>query len=102
MFALFNQFDFFKKVKKILDNEYETRLINSYSYCGNESIGFLNFIKKKYQPKKNIKILNNFISPDPSWFMKISENNEYNENLIIVLGDAIRNIYFVTKRLFYK
>lgn len=101
LFALFNQFDFFKKVKKILENEYETRLINSYSYCGNESIGFLNFIKKKYQPKKNIKILNNFISPDPSWFMKISENNEYNENLIIVLGDAIRNIYFVTEKDYF-
>ena len=40
LFALFNQFDFFKKVKKILDNEYETRLINSYSYCGNELSAF--------------------------------------------------------------
>ena len=54
---------------------------------------------KKNINLKNIKILNNFISPDPSWFMKISENNEYNENLIIVLGDAIRNIYFVTEKI---
>ena len=33
--------------------------------------------------------------------MKISENNEYNENLIIVLGDAIRNIYFVTEKDYF-
>ena len=42
-------------------------MINNYGYCGNDSYGFLSDIKKKFKPKKNLKIINYKVMPNSSW-----------------------------------
>ena len=62
------QIDFFKKVYFTFTRTYETRLVNSYEYCGQESIGFLNYIKNNFNILTNIKIVNFASSPNSSWY----------------------------------
>ncbi len=63
--AIFQNFGFAKNIFKILKNNYSSRLINSYAYCRNESIGFLSYVKNKYKIDKPIQVNNYFISPNP-------------------------------------
>ena len=55
---LLKQIDFFKKFYFTITRSYESRLINSYEYCGHESIGFLAEVKKKFNIKYNLPIIN--------------------------------------------
>ena len=91
--AIFHNFNSAKNLYSIIKKDYNERLVNSYEFCRNESIGFLDYIKKKYKISKSIIIKNFFISPDPSWFFLDTQLNQtvsdktiligYNENQII-------------------
>jgi hypothetical protein len=61
---MFVQMNFFKKIYFLFTNDYETRLIKSYEYCGKESIGFLSHIKKRFQINYKIPIVNYTSSPN--------------------------------------
>lgn len=63
-----HNFNSAKNAYLIIKNEYNKRLVNSYEFCRNESIGFLDYVKKKYKINNFITIKNYFISPDPSWY----------------------------------
>jgi len=65
---MFVQMNFFKKIYFVFTRDYETRLIKSYEYCGNESIGFLSNVKKKFQIDHKIPIVNYANSPNSSWY----------------------------------
>ena len=59
--------DFFKQLYLLSTNKFNQRMINNYGYCGNDSYGFLKDIKKKFKPKKNLKIINYKVMPNSSW-----------------------------------
>ena len=59
---LLNHFNFFKNFYFLVNRDFSTRLNNVYQYCNNESVGFLFYIKKKYEIKQNIPIKNYKIS----------------------------------------
>ena len=65
---MFVQMNLFKKIYFVFTRDYEARLINSYEYCGKESIGFLADVKKKFQIDYRISIVNYTDSPNPSWY----------------------------------
>lgn len=86
--ALFHNFNTPKNLYSILKNNYKDRIIMSYdsNFCRNESIGFLSYVKDKYNIKKPIIIKNFFISPDPSWFFLTSNYEDIDDNKMILLG----------------
>ena len=85
IFVIFQNYKVPKNLHTILKNNYDTRISNSYSYCGDESIGFLNYIKKKYKIKNNIEIKQYFISPHPSWFFfNIKKQSNFNKKKILL------------------
>jgi hypothetical protein len=57
-----------KKIYFVFTRDYETRLVNSYEYCGKESIGFLSDVKKRFQIDYRIPIVNYTNSPNSSWY----------------------------------
>jgi hypothetical protein len=81
---LFKQIDFFKKVYFTLTRSYDTRLVSSYEFCGKESIGFLNYIKAKFNINFIVPIINFESSPNSSWYF--SDLNKTSTNKIIFLN----------------
>jgi hypothetical protein len=65
---MFFQMNLFKKIYFVFTRDYETRLVNSYEYCGKESIGFLSDVKKSFQIDYRIPIVNYTSSPNSSWY----------------------------------
>ena len=65
---MFFQMNLFKKIYFVFTRDYETRLVNSYEYCGKESIGFLSDVKKRFQIDYRIPIVNYASSPNSSWY----------------------------------
>ena len=59
--------NFFKSVYLIIQNKVDDRITSKYNFCGEESVGFLLHIKKKYQIKDNPKIINYIHTPPVSW-----------------------------------
>ena len=84
--VIFHSFNSAKNAYLIIKNDHNQRLVNSYEFCKNESIGFLNYIKEKYKINNYITIKNFFISPDPSWFFLNSRLNKIDSNKTILLG----------------
>ena len=82
--VIFHNFKSAKNIYTITKYKYETRLSNSYDYCGNESVGFLSHIKDKYKIDGNIQINNYFVSPYPSWFFKLTYNKIINDKIILL------------------
>ena len=84
--VIFHSFNSAKNAYLIIKNDHNQRLVSSYEFCRNESIGFLNYIKEKYKINNYITIKNFFISPDPSWFFLNSRLNKVDSNKTILLG----------------
>ena len=59
--------NFFKSVYLIIKNKIDDRITSKYKFCGEESIGYLLHIKKKYQIKDNPKIINYIHTPSVNW-----------------------------------
>ena len=81
---LFKQIDFFKKTYFTLTRSYDSRLISSYEFCGKESIGFLSYIKAKFNINSIVPIINFDSSPNSSWYF--SDLNKNNTDKIIFLN----------------
>jgi hypothetical protein len=62
------QIDFFKKTYFTLTRAYDYRLVNSYEFCGKESIGFLDYIKTNFNINYKVPIINYTDSPNSSWY----------------------------------
>jgi hypothetical protein len=105
--ALFHNFNSPKNLYTILKNNYKDRLVKSYdhNFCRNESIGFLSYVKDKYNIQKSIIIKNFFISPDPSWFFLNTNVKDMHDDKMILLGFNEKKVikfkkindYFISK-----
>lgn len=73
-------------ILKFVLNKYDTRIINKYGFCSNESIGYLFHLKKKYQIKDNPKIVNYIHTPNVSWAMINTKMINKNSNKLILLN----------------
>ena len=50
--------NFFRNLAEVLLFKFEDRIENKYGFCSEESIGYLLYLKKKYEIKDNPKIVN--------------------------------------------
>jgi hypothetical protein len=78
------QTDFFKKSYFTLTRSYDYRLVNSYEFCGSESIGFLDYIKTSFNINYKVPIINFMDSANSSWYFANLKRN--NNNKIIFLN----------------
>ena len=86
------QISFFKKVYFLITRDYDSRLYNTYDYCGHESVGYLIHLKKKFNINYKIPIVNYGNSPNSSWYfydLRIKETNR-----VIFLNYAMGNKNF--------
>ena len=83
---LLNNLNFFKNFYFLVNKDFSTRLNKAYDFCGNESVGFLFYIKKKYEIKQSIPIKNYKISPDPSWIFYNGAKSKLDKSKLILLN----------------
>ena len=77
--------NFFINFYNIIKFNYEQRLTKVYGFCSKESIGYLNYLKKKYRFNKNVKIINYIHAPNVSWIIiNPIKLNEYSNELILL------------------
>ena len=90
--------DIFKKTYKILNNEdYTKRIENNYGFCENSSIGYIRYIKKKYDLKFNPTIIN-YIKTAPLNWSIYDLNVNHDDNKIILLNYNKNLSLFFTKQ----
>jgi len=83
---ILHNFKFAKNINFLVKDNFHNRLVKNYDYCRNESIGFLNYVKEKYNINNSIMIKNYFISPDPSWFFFKQSSKKNDQKKMILLG----------------
>jgi hypothetical protein len=50
--------EFFRHLHEVVLTKHEKRMTNVYGFCLDEGIGFINFIRKKYKIKEEIRLIN--------------------------------------------
>ena len=99
-------------ILNIFNNNFDKRIENVYGFCGNESIGYLKFIKKKYSLNKNPKIINYTHTPNVSWAITNPKYIGFNSKYLILLnypGDTLKlgysnlskNVFEIKNLYFY-
>ena len=105
--------NFFYNIQNIYVNNFDKRIEDIYGFCKNESIGYLKYIKKKYELNNNPKIINYIHTPNVNWIMinpkKLnfkSKNlvllNYPGENINLNYSALVKNTYEVTNLYFYE
>ena len=90
--------DIFKKTYKILNHEnYTKRIENSYGFCENSSIGYIRYIKKKYDLKFNPTIINLKKAAPLNWAI-YNLNFNLDDNKLILLNYSKKSDLFFTKQ----
>ena len=84
LLAIIKQTEFFKNFYYTAKLSYKERLLKQYNFCGYESLGFLNYLREKYNFDKKIKIVNFGNSPDPSWFYSDLDNPASDQKVILL------------------
>tara|TARA_B100000795_G_scaffold139746_1_gene104612 strand:- start:321 stop:1034 length:714 start_codon:yes stop_codon:yes gene_type:complete len=64
---IFFKTSFVNNLKNVLESSENERITKLYGYCKNESIGYLKYLKKKYDIKSNPKIINYVHTPPNKW-----------------------------------
>ena len=85
--------NFFRNLADVSIYKFDDRIINKYGYCSSESIGYLLYLKKKYQIKDNPKIVNYIHTPPVNWAIvntKIIDNNSKKLILLNYPGPEIK------------
>ena len=85
---------FFKSSYELLTLSYDERLNNSYGFCEREGIGYANFIKKEFNIKSKIELINSLKKNNNNsgkWFMYNSnfKESEIAKYLIIINNDKL-------------
>ena len=87
--TIFENSQTLKKSFFLISKDYKKRMSDHHGYCGNESVGFIDYLYKKYNFKKIPKIINNEV-PDEYWslfrFDKNIRNKKYNYEYLILLN----------------
>ena len=85
--------NFFRNLAEVALHKFDDRIIHNYGYCSDESIGYLLYLKKKYQIKDNPKIVNYVHVADANWAIvntKIIDKNSEKFILLNYPGPEIR------------
>ena len=78
--------NFVKNSHLIISKNYDDRINLAYGFCSPEGIGYLRSIKKKYEFKKNPKIINYEHVPQNNWAILNTQNIGQKTNKIIFLN----------------
>ena len=78
--------NFFRNLTDVSLYKFDDRIINKYGYCSGESIGYLLYLKKKYQIKDNPKIVNYIHTPRVNWAMVNTNIINKNSKKLIFLN----------------
>ena len=96
--------NFFKNLTEVILYRFDDRIINKYGFCSKESIGYLLYLKKKYEIKDNPKIVNYIHTPNVNWMIINTEIINKNSKKLILLnypGSEIRvNLNKINNNLF--
>ena len=84
IFVFIDRNDTYKKIYNILNQKLEKRLVKVNGNCKKNSYGFLKLIEKKYQLKKNPKIINYSIIPNAIWSIYDIKKKEDNKPRIFL------------------
>lgn len=77
-------FKFFENTYIIFKSDYHQRLTHNYGYCEKNSYGFVKYIEKKYQLKKNINIINDESYPRSDGFIYKPKKKFLNNQIIVI------------------
>ena len=96
--------NFFKNLTEVILYRFDDRIINKYGFCSKESIGYLLYLKKKYEIKDNPKIVNYIHTPNVNWAIINTEIINKNSKKLILLnypGSEIKiNLNKINNNLF--
>ncbi len=84
--------NFFNNIQNIYINNFDKRIDAIYGFCKNESIGYLKYIKKKYELDNNPKIINYIHTPNVNWIMMNPKKLNFNSKNLILLNYPGENI----------
>ena len=84
--ALSIKTNFFKNLAQVSLYKFDDRIISRHGYCSGESIGYLLYLKKKYQIKDNPKIVNYIHTPPVNWAIVNTEIIDKNSKKLILLN----------------
>lgn len=99
---IFNQ-NLFRKFYNIINFDYESRISKSSGYCSDDSVGYLRYLKKKYNFKFNPTVINYEDSvPDSNWAIydtRLKDDNtqkvllNYQNKLFLKFKPSAGNFY---------
>ena len=103
----------FQNLLFIKNNDYEQRFSKVYDFCNYESVGYLQYLKKKYKFKKRPKIINYIHTPSLNWVTinprTINDYSEYKillnypgEKIDLKFNSIGNNVYQIFRLNFYK
>ena len=96
--------NFFKNFAEVILYKFDDRIVKKYGFCSNESIGYLLYLKKKYEIKDNPKILNYIHTPNVNWAIintKIINKNSKKFILLNYPGSEFKiNLKRISNNLF--
>ena len=85
--------NFFKNFAEVILYKFDDRIVNRYGFCSGESIGYLLYLKKKYEIKNNPKIINYAHGPSVNWAIINTKNiNKSSNKFIRVVSNEEWNI----------
>ena len=84
LFLLTISFKFFENTFIILKHDYHSRLVKEYGFCNKTSYGFIQYLDKKYNFRKNIKIINDESHPSSDAFIHKPNLSYYKDYLILL------------------
>ena len=86
--------NFFKNFTEVILHKFDDRIVNRYGFCSGESIGYLLYLKKKYEIKNNPKIINYAHTPSVNWAIINTKNNSARTSTTIHEKYLIKNTLF--------
>lgn len=85
LLILIKDLDFFKKSYTIFLKDINSRQQEAYDFCSYTGLGYVFYIKKKFNLNKTPLIKNTFKTPNENWIFN-DFKNEIDENKIILLN----------------
>ena len=86
LFFLMNKTDFIKDLYKVIKFNEPSRIVDRYGFCGGESIGYLRYLKEKFNFKSNPKIINFIHNPPTNWSIYDSKKNNFKSDFEILIN----------------
>ncbi len=100
-----NKNNFVKNLNDIIKFDHDNRIIKIYGFCGGESIGYLKYLKNKYNFKSNPKVINFIHNPITYWAIYQSDYRSVKSQFRIFLnypGTKIHSEMKIDKDGYYK